>query len=162
MKRRSKCLMGEKAEMTTTEFWNRLDALAASKDTSNSMLEVAALLREAGELSLLIACRRTPGRIHHLYTIFDERSPDITGNRYLICFTSEKQAAKKPAPPPVISDTHDQGPVFEEEPAPQKKRRKKKGANAWNATEAGGSRKGLCEKDTQSHEEKHGRGRPGL
>ena len=60
MKRRSKCLMGEKAEMTTTEFWNRLDALAASKDTSNSMLEVAALLREAGELPLLIACRRTP------------------------------------------------------------------------------------------------------
>lgn len=57
--------------MTTTEFWNRLDALAASKDTSNSMLEVAALLREAGELPLLIACRRTPRRIHHLYTIFD-------------------------------------------------------------------------------------------
>lgn len=134
---RSKSLMRETAEMTTTEFWNRLDALAASKDTSNSMLEVAALLREAGELPLLIACRRTPGRIHHLYTIFDERSPDITGNRYLICFTSEKQAGKKPAPPLVISDTHDQGPVFEEDSEPQKKRRKKKAANAWNATEAG-------------------------
>ena len=30
-----------KTAMTTTEFWNRLDALSASKDTSNSMLEVA-------------------------------------------------------------------------------------------------------------------------
>ena len=105
--------------MTTTEFWNKLDELATSKDTSNALLEMADLLREAGELPLLILCRRTPGRIHHLYTVFDERNPDATGNHYLICFTSEKQAKKKPPAPSVISETHEQGPVFtedEEEP----------------------------------------------
>jgi len=127
--------------MTTTEFWNKLDELATSKDTSNALLEMADLLREAGELPLLILCRRTPGRIHHLYTVFDERNPDATGNRYLICFTSEKQAKKKPPAPPVISETHEQGPVFtedEEEPTTGKKRRKRKTkAGIWNATESG-------------------------
>ena len=83
--------------MTATEFWNKLDELATSNDTSNALLEMADLLREAGDLPLLILCRRTPGHIHHLYTVFDERNPDATGNRYLICFTSEKQAKKKAA-----------------------------------------------------------------
>ena len=126
--------------MIITEFWNKLDELATSKDTSNALLEMANLLREAGELPLLILCRRTPGRIHHLYTVFDERNPDATGNHYLICFTSEKQAKKKPPAPPVISETHEQGPVFteEEEPNNGKKRRKRKTkAGTWNATESG-------------------------
>ena len=64
--------------MTATEFWSKLDELATSKDTSNALLEMAHLLREAGEPPLLILCRRTPGRIHHLYTVFDERNPDAT------------------------------------------------------------------------------------
>ena len=85
--------------MTATELWNRLDTLAASKDTSNALLETADLLREHGDLPLLIACRRSRDRIHHLYTVFDERNPGATGNRYLICFTSEKQAKKKPVMP---------------------------------------------------------------
>ena len=127
--------------MTTIEFWDKLDELATSKDTSNALLEMADLLREAGELPLLILCRRTPGRIHHLYTVFDERNPDATGNRYLICFTSEKQAKKKPPEPVLVSDTHEQGPVFtedEEEPTTGKKRRKRKTkAGTWNATESG-------------------------
>ena len=59
------------------------------------------------------------GHIHHLYTVFDERNPGATGNRYLICFTSEKQAKKKPVLPPVIADTHEDGPIFsEDEEAP--------------------------------------------
>ena len=127
--------------MTTTEFWAKLDELAASKETSNALLEMADLLREAGDLPLFILCRRTPGRIHHLYTVFDERHPDATGNRYLICFTSEKQAEKKPPAPPVISDTHEQGPIFaedDEEPTTGKKRRKRKTkAGTWKATESG-------------------------
>ena len=81
--------------MTITEFWNRLDELATSKDTSNALLEMADILREAVELPLLILCRRTPGRIHHLYTVFDERNPDATGNRYPICFTGEKRRKRK-------------------------------------------------------------------
>jgi len=127
--------------MTITEFWNKLDELATSKDTSNALLEMADLLREAGDLPLLILCRRTPGRIHHLYTVFDERNPDATGNRYLICFTNEKQARKKPPEPAVVSDTHEQGPVFtedDEEPVTGKKRRKRKTkAGTWKATESG-------------------------
>lgn len=127
--------------MTTIEFWAKLDEFTTSKDTSNALLETADLLRGAGELPLLILCRRTPGRIHHLYTAFDERNPDATGNRYLICFTSEKQAKKKPPAPPVMSDTHEQGPVFteaEEEPSSGKKRRKRKTkAGTWKATESG-------------------------
>ena len=127
--------------MTASEFWNQLDTLAASKDTSNAILAIADLLRHAGDLPLLILCRRTPGRIHHLYTVFDERNPDATGNRYLICFTSEKQARKKPSAPPVISDTHEQGPVFmegEEETTTGKKRRKRKTkAGIWKAAESG-------------------------
>ena len=127
--------------MTTTEFWNTLDELAASKDTSNAILATANLLREADDLPLLILCRRTPGRIHHLYTVFDERNPDATGNRYLICFTSEKQAKKNPPASPVISDTHEQGPIFaedEEEPATGKKHRKRKTkAGTWKAVESG-------------------------
>ena len=127
--------------MTTTEFWAKLDELAASKETSNALLEMADLLREAGELPLLILCRRTPERIHHLYTAFDERNPDATGNHYLICFTSEKQAKKKPPAPPVISETHEQGPVFtedEEEPNNGKKRRKRKTkVGTWKAMESG-------------------------
>ena len=91
--------------MIATELWNRLDTLAASKDTSNALLETADLLREHGDLPLLIACRRSGERIHHLYTVFDERNPGATGNRYLICFTSEKQAKKKPVLPPVIAHT---------------------------------------------------------
>ena len=127
--------------MTTTEFWDKLDTLASSKDTSNAILAAADLLKGASDLPLLILCRRTPGRIHHLYTVFDERNPDATGNHYLICFTSEKQAKKKPPAPPVISETHEQGPVFtedEEEPSTGKKRRKRKTkAGTWKAMESG-------------------------
>ena len=124
--------------MTATELWNRLDALASSKDTSNALLETADLLRAHGDLPLLIACQRSGGRIHHLYAVFDERNPDATGNRYLICFTSEKQAKKKPILPPVIADTHEDGPVFSEnEGAPTGKKRRKKRAGTWNTTETG-------------------------
>ena len=127
--------------MTTTEFWNRLDALAGSKDTSNALLEVTNLLHEAEDLPLLILCRRTTGRIHHLYTAFDERSPDVAGNRYLICFTSEKQAKKKPPKPVVVNDAHEQGPVFSEDEAESgdgKRRRKRKTkVRTWKATESG-------------------------
>lgn len=124
--------------MTAAELWNRLDALASSKDTSNALLETAKLLREHGDVPLLIACRRSHDRIHHLYTVFDERNPNAAGNRYLICFTSEKQAKKKPVLPPEIADTHDEGPVFsEDEEAPVGKKRRKKRVGTWSTTEAG-------------------------
>jgi len=127
--------------MTTTKFWNKLDGLATSKDTSNALPEMADLLHKAGDLPMLILCRRMPGRIHHLYTVFDERNPDATGNHYLICFTSEKQAKKKPPASPAMSDAHEQGPVFtedEEEPTTGKKRRKRKTkAGTWKAMESG-------------------------
>jgi len=112
--------------MTATELWNRLDALASSKDTSNALLETADLLRAHGDLPLLISCRRSGDRIHHLYTVFDERNPGAKGNRYLICFASEKQAKKKPILPTVIADTHEDGPIFsEDEGAPTGKKRRK-------------------------------------
>lgn len=124
--------------MIATELWTRLDALAASKDTSNALLETADLLREHGDLPLLIACRRSGERIHHLYTVFDEQNPSATGNRYLICFTSEKQAKKKPVLPSVITDTHDNGPVFsDDEEASAGKKRRKKRTGTWNTTETG-------------------------
>ena len=124
--------------MTAAELWNSLDALASSKDTSNALLEIADLLCAHGDLPLLIACRRSGERIHHLYTVFDERNPEATGNRYLICFTSEKQAKKKPALPPVIADTHEDGPVFsEDEDAPTGKKHRKKRVGTWITTETG-------------------------
>ena len=56
----------------------------------------------------------------------------------MICFTSEKQAKKKPILPPVIADTHENGPVFsEDEVAPTSKKRRKKHAGTWNTTETG-------------------------
>ena len=116
--------------MTATELWNRLDALASSKDTSNALLETADLLRAHGDLPLLIACLRSGERIHHLYTVFDERNPEATGNRYLICFTSEKQAKKKPVLPPVIADTHEDGPIFSEEKMPRRARNAVRNARA--------------------------------
>ena len=124
--------------MTAAELWNSLDALASSKDTSNALLETADLLRAHGDLPLLIACRRSGERIHHLYTAFDERNPSATGNRYLICFTSEKQAKKKPVLSPIIADTHEDGPIFsEDDGAPTGKKRRKKRASTWNTTETG-------------------------
>jgi len=102
---------------------------------------MADLLHKAGDLPMLILCRRMPGRIHHLYTVFDERNPDATGNRCLICFTSEKQAKKKPPEPVVVSNTHEQGPVFpEDEGAPssgKKRRNRKTKAGTWKAMESG-------------------------
>jgi hypothetical protein len=56
----------------------------------------------------------------------------------LICFTSEKQAKKKPVLPPVIADTHEDGPIFsEDEGAQTGKKRCKKRAGTWNTTETG-------------------------
>ena len=111
---------------------------AQLEKTSNALLETADLLRAHGDLPLLIACRRSGERIHHLYTAFDERNPSATGNRYLICFTSEKQAKKKPVLPPIIADTHEDGPIFsEDDGAPTGKKRRKKRASTWNTTETG-------------------------
>ena len=96
--------------MTTEQYWQRLDTLAASKGTDR-LLEAAELLRDHPELPLLISCRRVHGRIRHLFTSFDERSPDAAGNRYLICFTSEKQAKKVPVAAPEV-EGHEAGPDF--------------------------------------------------
>jgi len=79
--------------LTTEQYWKSLDALASSRD-ADRLLDAVELLRNNPSLPLLIACRRSPGHIHHLYTVFDERNPHAVGNRYLICFTSEKQAGK--------------------------------------------------------------------
>ena len=79
--------------MTTEQYWASLDALASSKG-ADRLLEAVELLRDHPELPLLISCRRANGRIQHLFTSFNEGAPEAAGNRYLICFTSEKQAKK--------------------------------------------------------------------
>ena len=80
--------------MTRNEFWNQLDTVCASPDRSQSLLHVSDLLKDAysADLPLLIACTRTPGKIHHSYTCFDPSKPDLAGNRYLICFSNPGQA----------------------------------------------------------------------
>lgn len=125
--------------MTTEQYWTRLDALVSSKNSSSDRLLAAAeLLRSCPDLPLLIAARRSGDRIHHLYTVFDERNPDATGNRYLICFTSEKQAKKKPVLPPEIADTHEEGPDFDNlDERYDRRRRKKRAGGTWQTTEAG-------------------------
>ena len=70
-----------------------------------------------------------------MFTSFDERNPDTTGNRYLICFTSEKQAKKKPAAPP-IDEAHEAGPDFSNLNERYGMRRKKSSTVTW-AVEAG-------------------------
>ena len=94
--------------MTTERYWQRLDTLASSKG-SERLLEAAELLRDYPELPLLISCRRAHGRIQHLFTSFDDRAPEATGNRYLICFTSEKQAKKIPMAP-AMDEEHEVDP----------------------------------------------------
>ena len=87
--------------MTRNEFWTALDAVCASSDRSQSLLQVSDLLKDAyiADLPLLIACTRTPGKIHHSYTCFDPSKPDLAGNRYLICFTNPAQS--RPSTPSV-------------------------------------------------------------
>ncbi len=120
--------------MTTDQYWQQLDTLAASKGTDR-LLEAAELLRDHPELPLLISCRRVHGRIRHLFTSFDERSPDAAGNRYLICFTSEKQAKKVPVAAPEV-EGHEAGPDFSNLDERYGKRRKKGSSATW-AVEAG-------------------------
>ena len=66
--------------MTSEQYWASLDSLASSKGTDR-LLEAAELLCAHPELPLLISCRRSHGRIQHLFTSFDEQNPDATGNR---------------------------------------------------------------------------------
>jgi len=120
--------------MTTEQYWASLDSLASSKGTDR-LLEAAELLRAHPELPLLISCRRSHGRIQHLFTSFDEQNPDATGNRYLICFTSDKQAKRKPVSPPV-DDAHEAGPDYSNLDERYGKRGKK-GSNATWKTEVG-------------------------
>ena len=120
--------------MNTDQYWQSLDALAASKGTDR-LLEAAELLRANPTLPLLISCRRARGRIQHLFTTFDDKAPDVAGNRYLICFTSEKQANRTPVAP-ATDEAHEAGPSFENLDERYGKRRKKGTTTAWK-TEAG-------------------------
>ena len=120
--------------MTTEQYWANLDALASSKGTDR-LLEAADLLRANPSLPLLISCRHVHGRIRHLFTSFDERNPDATGNRYLICFTSAKQAERTPSAP-AVSETHEAGPSFDNLDERYGKRRKKGSLITWTV-EAG-------------------------
>ena len=120
--------------MTTEQYWKQLDTLTSTKGTDR-LLEAAELLRANPSLPLLISCRHVRGRIRHLFTSFDERNPDATGNRYLICFTSTKQAERTPSPP-TVDDAHDSGPSFDNLDERYDKRRKKGNTTTW-AVEAG-------------------------
>lgn len=115
--------------MTTEQYWQQLDALAASKGTDR-LLEAAELLRANPTLPLLISCRRAHGRIQHLFTSFDDKATDVAGNRYLICFTSTKQANRTP-PPLVADEAHEAGPSFENLDERYGKRRKKERNATW-------------------------------
>ena len=110
--------------MTTEQYWASLDALASSKG-ADRLLEAVELLRDHPELPLLISCRRANGHIQHLFTSFDEGAPEAAGNRYLICFTSEKQAKKAPVAP-IMDEAHETGPSFENLDERYGKRRKKR------------------------------------
>ena len=83
--------------MNTAEFWSALDEVCASPTPT---LQISDLLRVAyrDDLPLLIACTRSPGRIHHSFANFDASNPGVDGNRYLICFTSREQAEAPHAP----------------------------------------------------------------
>ena len=118
--------------MTTEQYWASLDFLASAKGTDR-LLEAAELLRSNPSLPLLISCRHVHGRIRHLFTSFDERNLDATGNRYLICFTSTKQAERTPSAPPV-DDAHEAGPSFENLEERYGKRRKKGTGATWSVT----------------------------
>lgn len=120
--------------MTTEQYWKQLDTLASSKGTDR-LLEAAELLRTNPSLPLLISCRHVHGRIRHLFTSFDERNPDAIGNRYLICFTSTKQAERTPSPP-TVDDAHEAGPSFDNLDERYGKRRKKGSSITWTV-EAG-------------------------
>ena len=120
--------------MNTDQYWQSLDALAASKGTDR-LLEAAELLRANPTLPLLISCRRARGRIQHLFTTCDDKAPDVAGNRYLICFTSEKQANRTPVAP-ATDEAHEAGPSFENLDERYGKRRKK-GSNATWTVAAG-------------------------
>ena len=120
--------------MTTEQYWANLDALGSSKGTDR-LLDAAELLRANPALPLLISCRRVHGRIQHLFTTFDEQSPDATGNRYLICFTSTKQAERTPSAP-AVSETYEAGPSFDNLDERYGKRRKKGSSITWTV-EAG-------------------------
>ena len=120
--------------MTTEQYWKQLDTLTFSKGTDR-LLEAAELLRANPSLPLLISCRHVRGRIRHLFTSFDERNPDATGNRYLICFTSTKQAERTPSPP-TVDDAHEAGPSFDNLDERYGKRRKKGLSITWTV-EAG-------------------------
>ena len=115
--------------MTTAKYWANLDALASSKGTDR-LLDAAELLRTNPSIPLLISCRHVHGRIRHLFTSFDERNPDATGNRYLICFTSTKQAERTPSAP-AVSETHEAGPSFDNLDERYGKRRKKGSLITW-------------------------------
>ena len=118
--------------MNTEQYWQKLDTLASTKGTDR-LLEAAELLRANRTLPLLISCRRINGRIRHLFTSFDDKAPDVAGNRYLICFTSEKQANRTPVAP-ATDEAHEAGPSFENLDERYGKRRKK-GSNAtWTIT----------------------------
>jgi len=123
--------------LTTEQYWKTLDALASSRD-ADRLLSAVELLRANPALPLLIACRRSTGHIHHLYTVFDERNPHAVGNRYLICFTSTKQAGKAAQTVPEAAE-HSPSPDFEnlEDRYPSgQQRRKKQQFQVWK-TESG-------------------------
>ena len=115
--------------MTTEQYWKQLDTLASAKGTDR-LLEAAELLRANPSLPLLISCRHVHGRIRHLFTSFDDRNPDAVGNRYLICFTSTKQAERTPSPP-TVDDAHEAGPSFDNLDERYGKRRKKGSSITW-------------------------------
>ena len=64
-----------------------------------------------------------------------ERAPATTGNRYLICFTSEKQAKKAPVAP-LMDEAHEAGPGYENLNERYGKRRQRGTTATWK-TEAG-------------------------
>ena len=97
--------------MTQSEFWTALDEVCTSPSPT---LHLSTLLRTAykDDLPLLIACTRSPGRIHHSFANFDASNPGVDGNRYLICFTSREQAT--PHIQPVSDEVDSDGLTLEE------------------------------------------------
>ena len=83
--------------MTEKQFWMKLDQLAQRKDKTHIFSDAGKLLRNAYEDDLGIIAgvmhkKREPARCYQLYVAVTEQKPEPKDNRYLLCYTSRKQA----------------------------------------------------------------------
>lgn len=90
--------------MTEKQFWMKLDQLAQRKEKTHILSDAGKLLREAYENDLRVIAgvmhdKQEPAHCFQLYVAATEKKPEPEDNRYLLCYTSRKQAEKDPLLP---------------------------------------------------------------